>query len=73
MGSDNTATGTQQNVWPTVGDTLIGVFSPSFCSAARYALVGVDPAIQRCVVLGWDREVGRETQERGDMGIYVYV
>ena len=22
---------------------------------------------------GWDREGGRETQERGDMGIYVYV
>ena len=22
---------------------------------------------------GWDREVGRETQEGGDMGIYVYV
>ena len=21
---------------------------------------------------GWDREVGRETQEGGDMGIYVY-
>ena len=24
-------------------------------------------------VLGWDREGGRETQEGGDMGIYVYV
>ena len=22
---------------------------------------------------GWDREGGRETQEGGDMGIYVYV
>ena len=22
---------------------------------------------------GWDREGGREAQERGDMGIYVYV
>ena len=22
---------------------------------------------------GWDREGGRETQERGDMGIYVYI
>ena len=22
---------------------------------------------------GWDRESGRETQEGGDMGIYVYV
>ena len=22
---------------------------------------------------GWDREVGSETQEGGDMGIYVYV
>ena len=22
---------------------------------------------------GWDRESGREMQERGDMGIYVYV
>ena len=22
---------------------------------------------------GWDREGGRETQEEGDMGIYVYV
>ena len=22
---------------------------------------------------GWDREDGRETQEEGDMGIYVYV
>ena len=21
----------------------------------------------------WDREIGRETQEGGDMGIYVYV
>ena len=27
-----------------------------------------------CVRLeGWDREDGRETQEGGDMGIYVYV
>ena len=27
-----------------------------------------------CVQLeGWDREGGRETQEGGDMGIYVYV
>ena len=27
-----------------------------------------------CVYLeGWDREGGRETQEGGDMGIYVYV
>ena len=27
-----------------------------------------------CVHLeGWDREGGRETQEGGDMGIYVYV
>ena len=27
-----------------------------------------------CVHLeGWDRESGRETQEGGDMGIYVYV
>ena len=24
-------------------------------------------------LLGWDREGGRETQEGGDMGIYVYV
>ena len=22
---------------------------------------------------GWDREGGREAQERGDMGIYVYI
>ena len=22
---------------------------------------------------GWDKEGGRETQERGDMGIYVYI
>ena len=22
---------------------------------------------------GWDREGGRETQEGGDMGIYVYI
>ena len=30
----------------------------------------------RCFVTtleGWDREGGRETQEGGDMGIYVYV
>ena len=26
-----------------------------------------------CVHLGGDREDGRETQEEGDMGIYVYV
>ena len=26
-----------------------------------------------CHLEGWDKEGGRETQEGGDMGIYVYV
>ena len=31
-------------------------------------------SLMLCVRLeGWDREGGRETQEGGDMGIYVYV
>ena len=34
----------------------------------------VGRAARCCVHLkGWDREGGRETQEAGDMGIYVYI
>ena len=33
-----------------------------------------NPPNQLCDHLeGWDREGGRETQEGGDMGIYVYI
>lgn len=52
LGSDNTVASTQKSAWPTVGYALRSGFSPSFCSMAHCALVGVNPVIQRHVVYG---------------------
>ena len=52
LGSADPVAGTQQSAWPTVGNTLTGVFSASFCCPPDCACVAGDPAIQRHTVYG---------------------
>ena len=45
-----------------------------FCVVSMKGRLETEMEIKLCDHLeGWDREGGRETQEGGDMGIYVYV
>ena len=55
--------------WPTV---VVFLF-PTYFTLYDRQTVGPSTSVLCDDLEGWDREGGREAQEGGDMGIYVYV